>query len=80
MALVSASTVLERGANRLTLRNSEGGRPLRPQDVEANRTVAVDVRVVDARGERHLRRLERVVCWEVNGQEKHSALVWTVWL
>ena len=32
--------------------------------------------MVDARGERHLRRLERVVCREVDGQEEDPALVW----
>lgn len=55
--------------------DGESRRPLRPQDVQADAAVAVDVRMVDASGEGDLRRLERVVGGEVNGEEEHSSLV-----
>ena len=62
----------------LTLRNGEGRAPLIPQDVQADRAVAVDVWVVDAGGEVDLRRLEGVVCGEVDGEEENTAGVWRV--
>jgi hypothetical protein len=57
----------------LTLGNSESRAPLVSKDVQANATVGVDIRVIDARGEVDLRGLERVVCWEVDGQEEDAA-------
>ena len=54
-------------------RDGERGGPLRPQDVEADGAVAVDVGVVDAGGERELGRLEGVVCGEVDVQEENTA-------
>ena len=59
-----------------TLRNGERRAPLIPQDVQADRAVAVDVGVVDAGGEVDLRGLERVVCGEVDGEEEDTAGVW----
>ena len=50
----------------LTLRNGQGWRPLISQDIETDRAIGVDVRVVDLGGERHLGRLEWVV-WFVSG-------------
>jgi hypothetical protein len=47
-----------------------------PQDVQADGAVAVDVGVVDACGEVDLRRLEGVVCGEVDGEEEDAAGVW----
>lgn len=59
-----------------TLGNGERRAPLIPQDVQADRAVAVDVGVVDAGGEVDLRGLERVVCGEVDGEEEDTAGVW----
>ena len=59
-----------------TLRNGERRAPLIPQDVQANRAVAVDVGVVDAGGEVDLRGLEGVVCGEVDCEEEDTARVW----
>ena len=59
-----------------TLGNGERRAPLIPQDVQANRAVAVDVGVVDAGGEVDLRGLERVVCGKVDGEEEDTAGVW----
>jgi hypothetical protein len=59
-----------------TLGDGERGAPLIPQDVQADRAVAVDVGVVDAGGEVDLRGLERVVCGEVDGEEEDTAGVW----
>ena len=50
-----------------TFGDSEGGAPLVAQDVQADATVRVDVRVVDTGGEVNLRRLEGVVGREVDG-------------
>jgi hypothetical protein len=59
-----------------TLGNGERRAPLIPQDVQADRAVAVDVWVIDAGGEVDLRGLERVVCGEVDGEEEDTAGVW----
>ena len=58
--------------------DGERRRPLRPEDVQADAAVGIDVRVVDPRGEGHLGRLERVVRGEMDGQEKDSSLVRTL--
>lgn len=50
------------------------------EDVETDAAVAVDVGVVDAGGEVDLGRLERVVCGEMDGEEKDTAGVWRVTL
>lgn len=59
-----------------TLGNGERRAPLIPQDVQADRAVAVDVGMVDAGGEVDLRGLEGVVCGEVDGEEEDAAGVW----
>ena len=56
-----------------TLRDGQRWRPLVPQDVEADRAVRVDIRVVDLGREADLGRLEGVVGWERNGEEEHAA-------
>ena len=61
-----------------TFRDGESRAPLIPQYIQANAAVAVDVWVVDARGEVDLRRLEGVVCWEVDREEEDAAGVWRV--
>merc|ERR1719189_3056742 len=57
------------------LRNREGRTPLVLQDVQADRSIRVDVAMVDLRGEMALRRLERVICWKADVQEEDSASV-----
>ena len=57
------------------LGDGEGGRPLVFEDVEADRTIAVDVHVINFRCERNLWRLEGVVGWEVDVQEEHTLMV-----
>ena len=57
------------------LRNGESGRPLVLEDVQADRTVAVDVHMVDLRGESDLGRLEGVVGREVDVQEEDALVV-----
>lgn len=59
-----------------TFRNRQRRAPLIPQDVQTDRPVRVDVRVVDLRREANLGRLEGVVGWEGDGQEEHAARVW----
>lgn len=60
------------------LRYREGGGPLRPQNVQADGSVAVDVGMVDARREGDFRGLEGVVRGKVDGEEEHPSLVGTV--
>ena len=48
----------QRADRQKNLGNGQGGRPLILEDVEANRTVRVDVRVVNFRSELQLRGLE----------------------
>ena len=54
--------------------HGEGGRPLGAKDVQADRAVAVDVRMVDTRGKCELRWLEGVVCGEVDIKEEDASL------
>lgn len=63
-----------------TLGNCQGRRPLGSQDVKANGSVAVDIRMVYSCCECYLWWFEWVICWKVDGQKKDSSLVWTVWL
>lgn len=63
-----------------TFGNSQGRRPLVSQDVKANAAIAVDIGVVDASSEVDLGRLERVVCWEVDGEEEDTPGIWRVLL
>lgn len=53
--------------------------PLFLQYVETDVTVGVDVWVVDFGFKLDLRRLERVVCWEVDGEEEHASGVGRIW-
>ena len=57
------------------LGDGEGGRPLVFEDVEADRSIAVDVHVINFRRERNLRGLEGVVGREVDVQEEHALMV-----
>ena len=56
-------------------RNGQCGTPLVPEDIKTDRAVRVDVRVVDLRREADLRRLERVVGGEGDGEEEDAARV-----
>ena len=57
------------------LGDGESGRPLILQDIEADRAIAVDVRMVNFRREAHLGRLEWVVGGEVDVQEENASRV-----
>lgn len=59
-----------------TFRDGESWAPLISEYVEADATVAIDVRVVDSSGEVDFRRLEGVVCWKVDCEEEDAARVW----
>ena len=56
----------------------EGGRPLVFEDVEADRTIAVYVHVINFRRECNLWRLEGVVRREVDVEEEHTLVVWGI--
>ena len=58
--------------------NSKGWRPLFLQDIKADRSVGVDVRMVDPGGEVDLSWLERIVSWEMDVQEINSSGVWRI--
>ena len=68
----------ERADREEDLADGEGGRPLGPQDVQADGAVGVNVGVVNSSCEGHFGRLEGVVRGEVNCEEEDSALVGTV--
>ena len=58
-----------------TFRDGQRWAPLIPQDVETDRSVRVDVRMIDLRRERDLGWLERIVGGEGDGEEEHAARV-----
>lgn len=59
----------------LTFGDGEGWTPLISKDVKADAAVGVDVGVVDSGGEVDLRRLEGIVCGEVDSKEKDASLI-----
>lgn len=61
------------------LGDGEGWGPLFLQDVQADVTIGVDVWMVDFGFELDLRRLERVVGWEMDGKEEDTSCVWGIW-
>ena len=68
--------VSQQGADRQeNLGDSQSGRPLVLQDIQTDGTVCIDVRVVNFRCERQLRRLERIVRREVDVEEEDAARV-----
>ena len=68
----------ERADRKENLADSESRRPLRPEDVQADRAVWVYVGMVNSCCESHLRWLERVVRGKVYGEEEDPTLVGTV--
>jgi len=74
--VVRVRVAQQRADRQQDLADGQSRRPLRPQYVQANRPVRVDVRVIDFRGEAHLGRLERVVSGEVNCQKENTPLKW----
>lgn len=63
-----------------TFRYRQSGAPLVSKNVQTDAAVRVDVGMIDSSGEIDFRGLERVVGWEVDGQEEDTALKWTVTL
>lgn len=59
----------------LTLRNGQRRTPLVSEDIQADASVRVDVRVVDASREVDLGGLEGVVCREMDGKEEDTTRV-----
>ena len=59
-----------------TFRDRQCWTPLVPQNIETDRPVRIDVRVVNLRREADLGRLERVIGREDNCQKEHAARVW----
>lgn len=59
-----------------TFRDGQRRTPLVPQDIQTDRTVRVDVGVVNLGREADLWRLEGVIGRECNGKEEHATGVW----
>lgn len=57
----------------LTFRYRQCRRPLVPQDIKTDGTICVDVGVIDLCREADLGRLEGIVDWEGNGEEKDTS-------
>lgn len=62
--------------NSHTFRNRKSRRPLITKDVETDRAVGIDVRVIDLGRERHLGWLKGVVGREHDREEEHPARIW----
>lgn len=45
------------------------------EDIKADASIGINVRVVNSRDEGHLGRLERVVRWELDVQEEHTSRI-----
>ena len=59
-----------------TFRDGQRWTPLVPQDIQTDRTVGVDIGVVDLGREADLWRLEGVIGREGNGKEEDTAGIW----
>ena len=59
----------------LTLRYRQRRRPLVPQDIKTDGAIGVDIGVIDLGREADLGRLERVIDWECDGEEKDTASI-----
>lgn len=64
------------GSQSLTFGDGQSRAPLVSQNVQADTAIRVDVRVVNTGSEVDLRRLEGVVCGEVDGEEENATGVW----
>ena len=60
------------------LRDGQSGRPLVFEDVQADGSVCVDVRMVNFGREGNLRRLEGIVRREVDVEEEYAAGIWRI--
>jgi len=68
----------QRGDREKHLRNGEGGWPLILEDVKTNRSVSIDVRVIDLSDEVAFWWAEGIVCWEMNVEEEDSSRIGTI--
>jgi len=68
----------ERADGQQDLADGQCRRPLRSQYVQADRSVRIDVGVIDLCSEANLWRFKRVISWEVNCQKENSSLKWRV--
>ena len=59
-----------------TFRDGQRWTPLVPQDIQTDRTVGVDIGVVDLGREADLWRLEGVIGGEGNGKEEDTTGIW----
>lgn len=59
-----------------TLRNRQRGRPLIPQNIQANGTIGVDVGMIDLGRKADLGRLEGVVGRETDREEENTTRIW----
>jgi hypothetical protein len=60
------------------LGDSESGAPLVLENIQANATVWIDVRVVDSGSKVAFRWLEWVVSWEVDVQKEDTSSIWGI--
>jgi hypothetical protein len=63
-----------------TFRNSQSGTPLIAQDITADRTIVVDIRMVDLGRKRDTRRSEWIVHWEGDSEKEEAASIWRITL
>ena len=59
-----------------TFRNSQSGTPLIVQDITADRTIVVDIRMVDLGRKIDMRRCEWILQWEGDIEREDAARIW----
>jgi len=60
------------------LRDCQRRRPLVSEDIQTNRSIRVDVWVIDLRCEAHFGRFERIINRKGDGKEEDTASVWRI--
>jgi hypothetical protein len=75
---VHSNSAYQTEGNQLTFRDSQGRRPLIPQDVETDGAICIDVGMVDLGREANFGGLERIIGRESDGEEEDAAGVWGV--
>lgn len=66
------------GVQKFTFRDCQCRRPLIPQNVQTDRSIRIDIRVINLCSEADFGRLEGIIGREDDVQEKDTASIWRV--
>ena len=61
-----------------TFCNSQIGMPLIARDITADRTIVVDIRMVDLGRKKNTRRSPWIVHWKHDGEKEDAASIWRI--